>query len=257
MVNVALDETFSKYSSFETEHDNAHYLERLSYANTLVDKLHKSCLSRDRHESGLNWSDQNYMIQLGPYIQSEIRYKQIYFASCLYERVLVHQCLDSNLWSQYINFLIIYEKLDVLPLVLTRATRNVPYEAQIWALVLRAKLGMGHAVEEIEQVFQQGLSYVSAMGSTEQISLLLSTRLEVQGRLTDAQDEASLDVLKAVFKHAVNVLKTLPTPDTSFSVFKEMANIECYILKDSSRLQKTFEILLSKNAFYSNLWIIQ
>ncbi|XP_075224394.1 spliceosome associated factor 3, U4/U6 recycling protein-like [Lycorma delicatula] len=77
---------------------------------------------------------------------------------CIFERALVHHCLKSSIWLDYIDFLNSVIKLPNLVLdTCKRALRNVTWDSRLYikyAIILESN---SHEYEEIKDIYEAGL----------------------------------------------------------------------------------------------------
>ncbi|KAI9487192.1 MAG: hypothetical protein EXX96DRAFT_69472 [Benjaminiella poitrasii] len=153
ILHLEYEDTFSAYSNFISNYDNANYEQTMVEANKIYAKTKTAAEERDVFE--LQLADSGYSLNsFYEYIEREKRSRNMSSLNnvrSLYERAIIYYCTDANLWNDYILFLI--EKARVqsfLESICLRAIRNCPWSGILWAHLARLLESGGKADEQID-----------------------------------------------------------------------------------------------------------
>lgn len=148
-----ISETFSRFSSFITAHENDNYEQEMINANKIYAVTLKAIQVRDQWETTI--ISDNSLENYAAYIQWEIsrpsRFQEPNLVIGLYERVIGDYPRIGAVWDDYVVYLTsIRTSSDVIIKVLTRATKACPESGELWAHYLRAKEMSGESFLDIE-----------------------------------------------------------------------------------------------------------
>lgn len=142
VVHTEIETTFSDFSSFVTQYDNARYESILSEANATYSETLKILRARDQWELALlkdpspdifsqyiNW-EKSRAPKKGP---SAFNVNAV---SALYRRALVHYGHIPEVWDDYILWLSLNQSADAFDAA-SRAVRRCPLSGNLWAHKLR------------------------------------------------------------------------------------------------------------------------
>ena len=210
--------------------------------------------ARESYENALNDEENNSEKYL-EYIKFEMKEGDPVMIQQLFERAITKNCLDDNLWTEYLNYLDNQIKIpDVCLNVYGRAIRNVPWSYEIWCNYLRALERFEQPPTEVRNIFEQALG----AGFTQPGAFLelWLTFIDFKRRKTEWDKEVneSMSELRNVFEKAnKHLAKVKDDPD--FQVSKYWANLEAdhYGMMENAR--KIWSEVTSADPFKASSWL--
>uniref|UniRef100_UPI00358F5774 squamous cell carcinoma antigen recognized by T-cells 3-like n=1 Tax=Myxine glutinosa TaxID=7769 RepID=UPI00358F5774 len=165
-----------------------------------------------------------------------------------YERALVDNCLNSDLWIQYTEWLdgCLLTGEQVIS-AHHRATRNCPWVSALWQGRLRAHERGGAVVDTMEDVFSLALE-VGFVQPEEHIALWEAFLDFLKRRTTFPNGGKELDELREWYTKAVQSLsQTGPgLPNPAIPILKHWARIEAHLCGNLPKARELWEEVLKE-----------
>ncbi|XP_074096136.1 squamous cell carcinoma antigen recognized by T-cells 3 [Cotesia typhae] len=132
--------------------------------------------------------------------------------SVLFERAITELSLEARLWEDYIKYSVSTIKIEpIIERIYHRATRNVPWCANIWRQWMRSLEKWNKPLMEIQIKLEQALT--AGFSTAEDYRSLWMTFLEYLRRRLDtdnrAEEEKALETIRAAFNRAAEHLAKL------------------------------------------------
>ncbi|KAH0554628.1 hypothetical protein KQX54_011972 [Cotesia glomerata] len=132
--------------------------------------------------------------------------------SVLFERAITELSLEARLWEDYIKYSVSTIKIEpIIERIYHRATRNVPWCANIWRQWMRSLEKWNKPLMEIQTKLEQALT--AGFSTAEDYRSLWMTFLEYLRRRLDtdnrAEEEKALETIRAAFNRAAEHLAKL------------------------------------------------
>ncbi len=129
---------------------------------------------------------------------------------CLYERMVTDQCLETRVWSEYLNYLKREIKIDeVLLKVHERSVRNCPWSADLWISYLQTLESLSRPQTDVVRLFEQALEVGSFDEGPSGFLNIWLAFIDYKRRSLDLDDEKSQEVLREIFVRALNHLTSV------------------------------------------------
>jgi RNA recognition motif-containing protein len=153
--------TFSRYSSFNTRYYQAHYEELMEEALQKNTHIKQQYANREEYEfkllQAIQAGDQDAEYHaVTRYLKWEKKTMGVYsfhLVNALYERATLRFPVDPSIWEDHVEFLIWQENRSVdLLNVLERATRHCPWSGALWSHRILTLEAENKAFEDLEHV---------------------------------------------------------------------------------------------------------
>ncbi|KAL7751697.1 Splicing factor [Sorochytrium milnesiophthora] len=266
--HLTFDETFSAYSSFETQHANAEYESRMQHASKVSQTARKLLALYEQYEFRLRSDEvsQNPTAQLAvyrEYINCELdRTKKSIFllVKVLYERVLRVSPTDVTFWEEYILWqkATLNREANVLSTT-SRAIAACPWSSVLQATHLRTMERFQKPESEWQEAFQNALTNAGT-ASLEDLVELLSAYCDRERRLfrTSLTDAAAQERFIQASEYALATMAaTFPnTPDPYIRL--ERAYIDVIMhqpFQHHTRIQALYDSVLEQQKAAATHWI--
>ncbi|KAM3826001.1 squamous cell carcinoma antigen recognized by T-cells 3 isoform 2-T2 [Vipera latastei] len=181
----------------------------------------------------------------------------------IYERALVENCLVSDLWVRYIQYLDRQLKAEEVVLsACQRAVRNCPWTVKLWSQYLLAMERHHVEHQKVSESFEEALK-AGFLEATDYMEIW-QTYLDYLRRRVDFTQDSSkeLEELRSAFARAVKYLKEdvpqqfLGNEDPSCIVLQVWARIEARLCNNMQKARELWDSLMaSGNAKYANMWL--
>lgn len=166
------DQTFQLFSTFVTNYDNAAYEETMVSASRRAANAKSTFTLRQPYEMRVQAAAEsgNQDVEWAMYAEyldwemTQTRKNKGTFQLCnaLFERAVLRFATDSNLWEDYVYFLVdrkTARDVSLSPLtVLQRATRHCPWSGNLWAQFLLSSESENKPFHEVEEVKHKATS---------------------------------------------------------------------------------------------------
>lgn len=256
-----LAETFSDYSTFITNYDNANYEAELIKANKIYSSALKSFEVRQAWEMAIE--DDESIENYAAYIQWEIsrpkKFQEPKLVIALYERVIEkYPTSFAAVWDDYILYLSLagVSTTEILDLI-RRATRGCPTSGDLWAHKIRMLQILRDSPEDIDYVKEivDNIGYFKKPENYNEWKKVEIVWLHFLRRhFTDSADEKRLEefVLEAenAFTRAISQGKN----DTFFELEKFLIS-EWTILEDKDQARTIWNRVSKYHGDLAEFWI--
>ncbi|XP_023326445.1 squamous cell carcinoma antigen recognized by T-cells 3 isoform X2 [Eurytemora carolleeae] len=189
------------------------------------------------------------------YIQFELKEKDPVRIQLVYERCITDHCLESDIWSEYLNYLDTTLGIDSVSLpVYERAVRNCPWEKNIWADYIRALERYEKDHSAVLKTFEESL-LVGFTDPTAYLEVWLAY-LDYTRRRTEFEKEEteSMQELRIVFNRACEHLERMGG-DPECEVLKYYANLEADQFRNMENARKLWTDILQVHQFKGSVWM--
>nr|CAB3265871.1 squamous cell carcinoma antigen recognized by T-cells 3 [Phallusia mammillata] len=172
---------------------------------------------------------------------------------CIYERAIADNCLNSDLWFQYIKYLV--ETIKTGPVVLSvheRSVRNCPWVAQLWTKYLICLERNKASPEKMQKVTSDALA--AGFSSAGDYALLWQVSCDQARRRVTESDKENLETSKKslhdVFKNATSHLLNVVLPafnetgDPDFTLWCYWARCEARLLSNIAQAREVLDDVL-------------
>ncbi|KAI9493907.1 hypothetical protein BDB00DRAFT_821201 [Zychaea mexicana] len=252
-LHTSSEETFNKYSTFNTNFDNQNYEQSMLKANKIYSKVKEAAEVRDQFELQLKQTN-NALDTFYEYISNESINKDKYSLNNirnLYERAVAIYCTDVTLWDNYVTFLLERVRVPVFMESIThRAIRNCPWSGILWGHHARSLEANKKTKEEIIAIFDTALGNQILLSSLEDLVNLFRAKCDYLRRRIDWTDPSEDDTvdLRVAFEEALVYLdeKFPKTPDPYFRIERYYAFVENELLDNEDKAREIWENRVSK-----------
>ncbi|XP_042529343.1 squamous cell carcinoma antigen recognized by T-cells 3 [Dipodomys spectabilis] len=215
------------------------------------------------YEEALLQAEAPRLAEYQSYIDFEMKTGDPARIQLIFERALVENCLVPDLWIRYSQYLDRQLKVkDVVLSVHSRAVRNCPWTAALWARYLLAMERHGVDHQDISATFEKALSagFIQATDYVE----IWQTYLDYLRRRVDFKQDSSkeLEELRATFARALEYLQQEveerfnENGDPSCVVMQNWARIEARLCNNMQKARELWDSIMTKgNAKYANMWL--
>ncbi|XP_046840830.1 squamous cell carcinoma antigen recognized by T-cells 3-like [Xenia sp. Carnegie-2017] len=192
------------------------------------------------------------------YIAFEMKENDLARVQCLYERAMLENCLNSEFWIEYTNYLDM--KVSIIDVVLPvheRAVRNCPWVVTLWCSYIKALERTSQSQDKVQEVFDRGMN---AMISNADDSILLwRCFLEcLRRRVKDWKQENAerVDLMKA-FDDATDYIKSNfgKDGDSQHFILRYKAYFEATKLDNISGAKKIWDFIMLHHNRESKFWV--
>ncbi|GAB6028737.1 Squamous cell carcinoma antigen recognized by T-cells 3 [Chamberlinius hualienensis] len=193
------------------------------------------------------------------YIDYEISEGEPSRVHCLFERAIVENCLSSDLWRKYTEYL--HTKLNIESIIIPvyeRAVRNCPWSVEIWQGYLRVLEKYGHPTEKIKSTVEKALS--SGFTTPNELRQLWMTYLEYLKRQIkwDNEHKEELELLRTAFEKTHSYLTESfgYDGDPQMEVLQYWARVEALHCKNMEKAREIWnDIMQQGHAKYASMWL--
>ncbi|XP_048198721.1 squamous cell carcinoma antigen recognized by T-cells 3 isoform X2 [Perognathus longimembris pacificus] len=234
--------------------------------DSVIQSYHKALQQLEKYkpyEEALLQAEAPRLAEYQSYIDFEMKIGDPARIQLIFERALVENCLVPDLWIRYSQYL--DRQLKVKDLVLSvhsRAVRNCPWTAALWARYLLAMERHGADHQDISATFEKALSagFIQATDYVE----MWQTYLDYLRRRVDFKQDSSkeLEELRAMFARALEYLQQEveerfnENGDPSCVVMQNWARIEARLCNNMQKARELWDSIMTKgNAKYANMWL--
>ncbi|CAM0141787.1 Squamous cell carcinoma antigen recognized by T-cells 3 [Umbelopsis sp. WA50703] len=232
-IHMAWDQTFERFSTFVSAHDNAQYEETMVAVNQQCAAIKEAVGDREIIESELVQKRYDLNV-LQEYLLKEKRARTApSLSQGLYERAVAVHCTDAGLWEDYALFQIEHEisEVDKVIRVAERAIRNCPWSGELRTLHAGIYEQYSAGEDEMESLFQQALSNGLLLASFDDLVKTLMAKCDYVRRRIDWSSDNLAEESKALrqtFKDAHSLIaKAFPkTNDPYYRLEEYEASVE-------------------------------
>ncbi|KAI8998406.1 hypothetical protein BC832DRAFT_565700 [Gaertneriomyces semiglobifer] len=261
LAHAQLQESFTDYSGFESKFDNNHYEENLKSVSGTVSKTQRLVDAREPFEQKLMETEHSLPAYLD-YIfwEKHPRRGDVNRLKVVYERAVVHHCLDASLWDMFLidmaNMVPENNREPVLLPLGHRATQNCSWSADVWCHYLRILELLGRK-SEIKDIFDQAFRLIAAMSNMEEVIKMALTYGECVARqvLEDPNEESKQRLVQQVLEHVDYIDNTFPSGDSYLRLPHSLLRIAAHSLSDPSLTRKLFATFTEKYPSASSLYL--
>ena len=162
----------------------------------------------------------------------------------IYERAITDNCLVTDLWLKYTNYLDKKVVIDTILIpVYQRAVRNCTWSSLLWINYLRALERLKSSHQKIIEVFESGLQ--SGFQESNEYLQIWLTYLDCLRRKTNWKDDNEVKSLRTTFEKAVEHLSNIEDADPNCSVVQYWAKIEAKFCSDIERARQLWNELMT------------
>ncbi|CAK8690689.1 unnamed protein product [Clavelina lepadiformis] len=183
---------------------------------------------------------------------------------CIYERAIADNCLNSELWVQYLTYLVRTLKSSAIVVsVHDRSVRNCPWTSELWRMYLHALERHGAPHEKLESVLEEALA--AGFSSPGDYSFLWQTWCD-QARRCYCGDDKNKDELARLLRnafdratsHLLNTVYTAfgETGDPDYSLWCYWARCEAQYLDNMLKARQIMDQVMQDNAEARRNWKI-
>ena len=192
------------------------------------------------------------------YIAYEKKENDLARVQCLYERAMVENCLNSEFWMEYTNYM--DTKLNIADVVLPvheRAVRNCPWVVTLWCNYLNALERTIRGHDKVQEIFEQGLSAVLS-NAQDSISLWCCFLEYLRRRIEDwKQESPERDDLMKAFGDATEYLNTNygKNADTQARILRYKAYIVATKFNNMTGAKKIWDSIMPSHNREADFWL--
>ncbi|XP_027197619.2 spliceosome associated factor 3, U4/U6 recycling protein-like [Dermatophagoides pteronyssinus] len=173
---------------------------------------------------------------------------------CLYERAITDNCLQIDLWLDYLTYCnskFVVEEI-ILP-IYERATRNCYWDGNIWILYLEAaeRVGLQKSSKDLQSQLSLILERALKSVSFEYYLNLWITYLCFLRRLTNKigwNDYEAVENLRSSLRSAIDQLESYKDADYCYQIYNLYADIEAHFLKNLTNGRTIWNEFLDKSS---------
>ncbi|KAI9789094.1 MAG: Splicing factor [Peltula sp. TS41687] len=220
------DQTFSLFSTFVTNYDNASYEESMVSTNKRAADAKTKYSSREMFELRLNQAMQSneelaIWTAFTQYLEWEVgqvrkKTGSHRLTNALFERAVLQLSTNADLWEDYVFFIIDStnaKEAGVSPLaVLQRATRHCPWSGTLWAQYLLSSESEDKPFQEVEEVKHKATSTgLMDIGGMEEVLKAYAAWCAYLNRRAfhDKATDEEADVAEVGIRSAIESVKEL------------------------------------------------
>lgn len=208
------------------------------------------------YETKLANSESPHYEEYMEYLKIEKGYNDLASLQCLYERAITDNCLQSNLWLDYLKHsdskLVVS---DILLPIYEKAVRNCYWDHNIWLRYIEAVERVAIVNESkdylelkdrIESILTRSLKNVSY----EEHKNLWMAYLHFLRRQTNKlgwSNEAEVEKLRQNFRQVIDQLEQYQNADFCYDLYKYFANVEAKFCKNLSNSRNIWNEFLQKS----------
>ncbi|KAI8067590.1 hypothetical protein BC940DRAFT_301110 [Gongronella butleri] len=254
-------DTFSRYSTWVTEHDNANYEETMLEANKIYAKTKAAVADREFYEQALK--DSGYALdRFYTYIEFEKSCKKMSNVGTvrnLYERAITIYCMDVNLWEDYIHYMMQAARIPtIVTPIAARAVRNCPWSGSLWSHYARFLESGDAPKEDVYAVIDKALADRTLVASLEDLIAVLTTKCDYARRRVDWQnpDTDSLADLQMAFEEAlIHIGQHFPDGDPYYRVEKYYATVMSKRFGDYDKGKELWQGIVQRHGKSAQAWL--
>ncbi|KAI9197256.1 uncharacterized protein BJ171DRAFT_520386 [Polychytrium aggregatum] len=256
-----IDETFSKYSSFETKYDGANYEKRLRSAQPSYSKAKAEFEAREPYERRLSESKLG-LAEFVDYIDYEKTVKPVnkMRVRLLFERAVTVHCLHPMPWDLFISFLMANMRIaNVILSVANRAVRNCSWSVDLWGHLLRAQEEFA-TTEEVEDTFRRAIGFLSANSNIDDLVKICEARIAFHRRRLTAGpghlNQEAMDTIRQIYQDSISsIAQHLPPGDPYYRLQRSWIRLEHRVFGETDRARSLYKELVEQNSKSSTLWL--
>lgn len=176
----------------------------------------------------------------------------------LYERAVESCCLNSEIWLEYCMYFFNYANYVSLLETCERALRNCPWSEDLWVFNIRALELNNKTHKEVTICLEKALQ--SGLQNGYQYLKLWLAYLEYYRRITDANNEESVEKLRSAFRKSLDHILSNFDPDDGdpeCTILRLWAKVEANLLKNMQEARKIWNEngILKRNGTSATYWI--
>ncbi|XP_075245428.1 spliceosome associated factor 3, U4/U6 recycling protein-like isoform X2 [Convolutriloba macropyga] len=188
------------------------------------------------------------------YLEAEMTIGDPSRIRCIFERAIMYNALEPDLWSKYIQYTSMklkdYKLADNL---CKRAVRNVPWVPVIWQHYINICERLNKSASEVRKTFSEAQTSLYGEDSSN-VYLAYLTFLR---RLYLSCDEASAKQLMKTFRDVYHkAFENLAIfPDSLFALKNFVAHVEAKYFKNFDVFRKLFDKVVIDDSLDSDKWV--
>lgn len=254
-VSVSLIGMQGVYREFEEWLEDEDVPQPVAQAFKKAESKLEDCLP---YEESLTSAADTKLEEYRSYIAYEVKGDDPARVQCLYERAIVDNCLNSEFWCEYTNYM--DTKLNIPDIILPvheRAVRNCPWVVALWNNYLKAMERTGQTYEKTKELFERALS--SGFSSAQNYVSLWCGFLEyLRRRVEDwSQDSKEKEDLREGFKKAEEYLEQYfgQNVDAQAQISRYRAHIEATKMHNLSEAKKIWDSVMTTHNREVEYWL--
>ncbi|CAB3983959.1 Squamous cell carcinoma antigen recognized by T-cells 3, partial [Paramuricea clavata] len=210
------------------------------------------------YEEALTSASSPRLEEYRSYIAYEMKENDLARVQCLYERAMVENCLNSEFWMEYTNYM--DTKLNIADVVLPvheRAVRNCTWVVALWCNYMKAMERTARGHEKVQEIFERGLSAVLS-NPNDSVSLWCCFLEYLRRRVEDwKQESKEREELMKAFGDATEYLDTNygKNADTQALIIRYKAYIEATKLDNVTGAKKIWDSVMSSHTREAEFWL--
>ncbi|KAK6637729.1 hypothetical protein RUM44_008151 [Polyplax serrata] len=179
---------------------------------------------------------------------------------CLYERFITDNCLNEELWLEYVEYMdaVLHDSEIVLSICI-RAVRNCPWCCKIYQMYIKCLEKYRQSQEKINGVVED--AFASGLQTAVDFRDIWMTYLEYLRRCYDSaankeEEEKRLSDLRAAFAKAVEFVSQMNNADPDCTLLQFWARIEAIYCKNMEKSRELWNIILGNETCRSaEMWL--
>lgn len=235
------------------EEDSKNFAKTKSKYNNALNKLKTIII----YETKLEESEPPHYEEYMEYLKIEKGYNDLASLQCLFERAITDNCLQSNLWLDYLKHsdckLVVS---DILLPIYEKAVRNCYWDHNIWlryieaverVVIVNESKDYSELKDRIESILTRALKNVTY----EEHKNLWITYLHFVRRQTNKlgwNNETEVEKLRQCFRQIIDQLEQYQNADYCYDLYKYFANVEAKYCKNLSNSRNIWNEFLQKSA---------
>eukprot|EP00794_Sanderia_malayensis_P014299 gene14299-15787_t len=197
------------------------------------------------------------LVEYQEYISFEMKDGDPARIQCVFERAIKDNCLQSDLWQQYTQYL--DHKLKVPSIALKvheRAVRNCPWISTLWDDYLKAMDQNKCSYSEVKEVFQKAIASGFSSGE-EYLQLWLTYCDSMKGRVESWESADEIEALRKAFEEAATYMEHYfgADGDKSSLLRRYWAAIEAKYLGNLKKAQELWDAVMKIHGKDTHMWL--
>ncbi|CAG8565150.1 6256_t:CDS:10, partial [Acaulospora colombiana] len=240
---VAIEKTFSDYSSFITKYENVNYEKCMIEANSFFSKTKVKYYKMDKYEQELSTSG-FALYKFIEYIEHETKQPNSLLPAirCLYERAIAYHYLDPSLWENYIFYLV---------------ENKVSYDDTL-KILERKKRAIMESYDEIKNIFQRALSTGMLNSNVDELVKVVVANCDLERRRVSNEElinSNNSDALKSAIKEGLRTVeKAFKNGDPLYRLERYLIEIET-LTGCTSKAREMWERVIKHHRNESGVWL--